>query len=399
MNTKILNTKIQEFIRERSEKKGDLHTFILGKNPFPQVPIQLLAQQINGRQKALQKFPTWAAHRDIYYPPNSNLEQTSSEHTAQYKSQLVSGKLLLDVTGGFGIDTYYFAQQMQQVIHCELNAELSTIVQHNFGVLGIQNTKCETGDGLVILEQGNWQKEGQPLDWIYLDPSRRHERKGKVFFLEDCLPNVPKYLELLFQKSANILIKTAPLLDITSGLRSLSNVAEIHSVAVQNEVKELLWVLQRGYLDVPKLHAINIKPQHTDRFSFTLPEEQHAIPNYGSPQRYLYEPNAALLKSGGFHSISIQFQLDKLHPNTHLYTANQKIEFPGRVFEVQQVIPYHKKAMQQLRMTKANITTRNFKESVATLRKKFKLKDGGKAYLFFTTLEDGQRVIMHCHKV
>ena len=350
---------------------------------------------MNGRQKALKKFPLWAHTTNCYYPPNLNLEQTSSEITARYKSALVSGGTLLDVTGGFGIDDYYFSKVMQEVIHCELNPELSIIAKHNFTQLKSKNITCITGDGLETLKN-----QQQLLDWVYIDPSRRSDDQSKVFFLEDCLPDVPKHLDLLFEKSTNILTKTAPLLDITAGLRSLKYVKEIHIVAVHNDVKEVLWLLEKGYELEPVIKTVNFTSQKTMHFQFRLSEESNNIVNQSLPSNYLYEPNAAIIKSGAFSSVSNQLKIDKLHTNTHLYTSTDlQPYFPGRSFKIQQILPYNKKAIKKTGITKANITTRNFPESVAVLRKKFKIKDGGNSYLFFTTTMDERKVILVCEKV
>lgn len=372
----------------------DINTLVLRKSPFEHISSQELAQQIAGRRKAKTKLPTWYAKKGIYYPPTLNLEQTSSEITASYKSNLVSGDLLIDLTGGFGIDDYFFSKTIKRVVHCEMNLELSTIAAHNFKTLDAHNIHTEMGNGLEILHNHS------SIDWIYIDPSRRHDQKGKVFFLEDCLPNVPANLSFLFSKSDHILIKTSPLLDIHSGIKSLQHVKEIHIVAVNNEVKELLWVLDKNVEGKTKIQTSNIQKTHTDSFSFFYEEESSLSVALGMPQTYLYEPNAAILKSGGFLSIAKAYNLEKLHLHSHLYTANQEIpDFPGRGFSIINSYPYQKKTLQSLGIKKANITTRNFPETVATLRKKFKIKEGGDIYLFFTTDLAQKKIVLQCQKL
>ncbi|EZH73900.1 SAM-dependent methyltransferase [Aquimarina atlantica] len=393
MNPLLLHKEVQEFITKKSEGALDISTLILSGSPFEGISGKELAQQIQGKRKAKRKLPTWHDKNKIYYPPTLNLEQTSSEITALYKSKLVSGTSLIDLTGGFGIDDYFFAKHITTVIHCELNTSLSKIASHNFEILEQKNIQTIIGDGLDILKDHN------TLDWIYIDPSRRHDSKGKVFFLEDCLPDVPSNLDLLFKKSKNILIKTSPLLDIQMGSKALQNIKEIHVVAVENEVKELIWILDKTYTEDIKIMTINIQKTVHQEFSFFLKDEARQSANMGLPMTYLYEPNAAILKSGSFQSIATTFELTKLHINSHLYTSDHKIDFPGRRFEVIAVYPYQKKVLSKIGITKANITIRNFQESVATLRKKFKIKDGGDDYLFFTTSYDNKKVVIHCKKL
>ncbi len=392
LNNHITDSEIQDFIFDKSENRIDITKFILSGSPYIHITIQELAQQISGRIKVKDKLPTWYNTKKIYYPPTINIEQTSSETTAIYKSNLVSGKTLIDLTGGFGIDDYYFSKKLRKVIHCELNKEVSNIAQHNFQVLGVNNIETYTGDGLELL------KKHHTVDWIYIDPSRRHDHKGKVFFLEDCLPNVPENINTLFEKSNHILIKTSPLLDINIGIQSLQFVQEIHIVAVHNEVKELLWVLEKGCKEDTLIKAINITKKKTSIFPFTLKEESNIQPQFSLPQKYIYEPNAAILKGGGFSSITKHYKLNKLHINSHLYTSENKIDFPGRSFELLTIIPYQKQSLKKANFSKANITTRNFTETVSQIRKKFKIKDGGDTYLFFTTDVNNNKIVLNCKK-
>lgn len=392
MNPHILHKEIQDFITDQTDKGTDLNKIILSGSPFKDISIQELAQQIQGKIIAKKKFPYLYKTDSIYYPPKLNLEQTSSQTTAEYKSTLVTGKKLIDITGGLGIDSYFFSKYFDNIIHCEINNELSTIARHNFSILNAENIVTEKVDGIQVLERTD------DLDWIYIDPSRRNDVKGKVFMLKDCLPNVPEHLSSFFLKANNILIKTSPLLDIRAGLEELSNVAEVHVVAVNNEVKELLWILKKNFDGQLQLRTVNISRTKNEIYSFSPSDEQTTFAEYGLPEKYLYEPNAAIMKSGGFMSIGRDYGLKKLHQHSHLYTNDTKIDFPGRIFEIKSVIPYHKKTIQKLNISKANITTRNFPDPVSVLRKKLKIQDGGKDYLFFTTNKDNQRIVIHCVK-
>ncbi|MGN7514715.1 MAG: THUMP-like domain-containing protein [Allomuricauda sp.] len=392
MNELILNTGVQDFINKKLS--SDIMTVLLSKPVFEGISQKELTEQIEAKKKCKDKLPTWFISFNIYYPNKLNIEQTSSEITAAYKAEIVSGKSLVDLTGGFGVDSYFFSKKIDQVFHCEINQELSGIANHNFKVLGQENIQCSSEDGVEFLK-----KSTDSFDWIYVDPSRRNDKKGKVFLLEDCLPNLPEHLPLLFKKTQHILVKTSPLLDIKMGITALNFVKEVHVVAIQNEVKELLFVLEKEYMGSIQIKTINLLPEQRDIFNFELEEEQDAQIHFGEPLSYLYEPNTAILKSGGFKSVAKAHGLVKLHPHSHLYTADNIIDFPGRRFEIHQVLPYSKKSLKTLAVSKANITTRNFPLSVAEIRKKHNIKDGGNRYLFFTKTIDDALLVLDCEKV
>ena len=391
MNKALLNKEVQEFLEENY--KEDISKILFRGSHFSEVSPQELGVQLKGKKRAEKKLPTWFKTRNIIYPPNINLEQTSSEVTAEYKASLVGGKSLVDLTGGFGIDDYYFSKKLERVVHCELNKELSEIAAHNFEVLDAVNIKVEEGDGLNFLKNSS-----EKFDWIYVDPSRRDDIGGRVFFLEDCLPNVPENLELIWKKTDQLLIKTSPLLDLQAGKRALDNVQEIHVVAVNNEVKELLWVSKKTFSGPVKIKAVNFrkgKIQTYENFA-----EADADLSFGHPGHFLYEPNAALMKSGLADALAKELDLVKLHPNSQLYTSHKRKKYFGRTFKVIEVVPFKKKTLKKhLDFSEAHITTRNFPESVDSLRKMLKLKDGGENYLFFTTLSDEKRVMLVCRKV
>ncbi|GGG42224.1 hypothetical protein GCM10011414_09760 [Croceivirga lutea] len=381
MNFDILKPAVQDFITKNLNT--DVVKLLLSKPQFKGVTQKELAEQIQCKKKSQTKLPTWFNTIGIYYPKKINIEQTSSEITAAYKANLVSGESLIDLTGGFGVDSYYFAKRIKKVTHCEVDEKLSKIVAQNYLQLNVKNIDTIAKNGLEVLKQSPYQ-----FDYIYIDPSRRDSVKGKVFKLTDYHPNVPEHLNELFAKTNTVLIKTAPLLDISLGISELIWVAEIHIVAVKNEVKELLFLLKKHNQEKPIIKTVNIVGEHTNEFSFYLNDEKNAKVSYAMPKKYLFEPNAAILKSGGFKTISEKFKLDKLAEHSHLYTANSVQNFPGRVFEVVDTIPFQKKNLKKLGFKKANITTRNFPLSVAEIRKISKIKDGGIDYLFFTTIED-----------
>lgn len=392
MNRLILHPEVQAFIR--SNLDTNLSKLILKGSPFPEISIQELAVQIAGMKKAEKKLPTWYNSDKIYYPPNINLEQTSSETTARYKAALTRGNKLIDLTGGFGIDSYFFAENFASVIHCEMGRELSEIAAHNFEVLEKPNIKTFSGDSIEYLKDSE-----EKFDWIYLDPARRDDYGGKVFLLEQCTPDVPGNLDLFFSHSENILIKTSPLLDLKAGLKELQGVAEIHIVAVNQEVKELVWVLKKEASEKPGIKTVHFLHGEQQVFEAYL-KENSVEPPLSLPQEYLYEPNPAIMKSGLFGELAGHSNISKLHSNSHLYTSSNLVDFPGRRFVIKNIVPYHKKKLQRvLQIKKANITTRNFPKTVAALRMEQKIEEGGEVYLFFTTNKDNEKIVLVCEKV
>jgi uncharacterized protein YlbG (UPF0298 family) len=390
LNLSILQAIVQEFIDDNL--KSNITKLILKGSPFDEISSQEVANQIVAKQKSEQKLPTWFATKNIYYPPKISIEQTSSEIAAAYKATLVSGSSIIDITGGFGIDCYYFSKQFNHVIHCEINEELSTIVNHNYQQLNIKNIATFSGNGIDFLKNTK-----ETFDCIYIDPSRRNDTKGKVFLLKDCLPNIPENIDFLFTKTNQILVKNSPILDISSAISELKFVKEIHVIAIKNEVKELLFLLENNYEKDIRIKTINILQEDSQEFMFNFNEE--IASQYSEPLTYLYEPNAAILKSGGFHQISKQLNLFKIHQHSHLYTSEKLIDFPGRCFKIIEVLNYDKKKIKKLiPENKANITTRNFPKTVTQIRKETNLKDGGNSYLFFTTNQNNDLKVIICKK-
>jgi len=392
VNTNLISKNVQDFIEHNLNT--DINKLILKGSPFKNCNIQEIAQQIEGKQKCSKKLPLWHLTKNILFPKKINIEQTSSEITAAYKADLVDGNSLIDLTGGFGVDCLYFSKKIKKVIHCELNSELLQLVTHNYNQFNIENIETVLGDSLLTLKNSK-----QKFDWIYIDPSRRNDAKGKVFLLKDCLPNVPENLEFLFENSQKILIKNSPILDITNTIRELKFVKEIHIIAIHNEVKELLFVLEKNYSGIIAIKTRNILKETTQSFDFVF--DTPVLANYTLPKKYIYEPNAAILKSGAFNQIATHLHIDKLHQHSHLYTSDLLLDnFPGRKFKIEQQLSYDKKKLLKLLPDKkANITIRNFPETVAQIRKKTKIKDGGNIYLFFTMNCNNKKVILLCSKI
>ncbi|MCB7480224.1 class I SAM-dependent methyltransferase [Christiangramia sediminis] len=392
LNKALLEPEVSRFIKENQKK--DLPSLILKGSPFENVSVQELATQIKGLKVAEKKFPELYKNPDIIYPPKLNLEQSSSEITAKYKASLIDGKAGIDITGGLGIDTYFISKNFKNFSYCELNADLAEIAEHNFKVLHADNISVHNGDGLAILKSSEEKK-----DWVFADPARRDDHGGKVFKLEDCEPNIPKHLKMLFQHSDNLMVKSSPILDITAGIQELRFVKEIHIVAFRNEVKELLWILNKDLSGTPIIKTINFDRDKVEILSGKFESSQAEV-QFSLPEAYLYEPNAAIMKCGLFDILAKNTSTKKLHQHSHLYTSDKLIDFPGRSFKILEVKDFKPGDLKSyFKSKKANITTRNFPESVESIRKKFKIKDGGSDYIFFTTNMREEKIVIVCKKV
>jgi hypothetical protein len=392
MNSALLLPEVQEFIQKHLS--ANLKTLVFKKSPFPEVSMAELVQQITAKQKAEKKLPQWFAAKNIIYPEKISLEQTSSEKTAEYKAGLVSGNRLADLTGGFGVDDFYLAKKFKEVFHVEKNTGLSQIAQWNFKQLGVTNISSHQTDAISFLKANS-----QHYDWIYADPSRRDDQKNRVFLFSDCTPDIPGNLALILTKTNRLLIKSSPLIDLHQGLKELKHVKEIHIVALKNEVKELLWILENPCKAPVTITCVNLEQESNAVFSFKLEEETEAEVSYSPPLKYLYEPNNAILKSGAFKTIAVSYALFKIGVHSHLYTSESPVSFPGRIFGIQEVLPFHKKELKKrFSKTKAHITTRNFPWPVNKLRRELKIDEGGDLYLFFTTDLSNKHLVIICKK-
>ena len=345
-----------------------------------------MLQQVEGRQRTHDKLPTFAQIEDWWYPVRLSCEQCSSEATARYKAAIIrqlgeKQDILIDLTGGYGVDTYFLSEQTTQAHYVERNEELCRIAQHNFQIankpIHVHNTSAE--DFLAQYSMaGSVSSDVKKEVVVYLDPARRDAHGGKVFRIEDCEPNVSKILPSLRTISNTILIKFSPMLDITSALQSLGNEWDVHVVALHNEVKEIIFVTGNN-----RIHAVNILHEGNDQFSFTRSEEKSALCAMADCIcEYIYEPNAAIIKAGAFRLVSERYQLHKLDHNTHLYTADQLIEdFPGRVWKVTAQPIKNQRDITALGIQRAAILTRNYPLTPEELRKKFKVQESDSHFL------------------
>lgn len=370
----------------------DISKLALQKNPFPDYDWKWILNQIASKKKAKDKLPTWFASQNIIYPSLVSVEQTSSEELAQFKANIVSGTSFIDLTGGFGIDSFYFAKQFENGVHCEWNKDLSQIVAHNFKELNVKNIQHIAGNSLEYLE-----KTDDIFDFIYVDPARRDATKKKVFLFEDCEPNIVEHTDFLFSKAPIIMVKSSPLVDIHQGIQQLKYVKKIYVISLKNDVKELLWILDKNSNTIPEIEAVCIDTV-TKKFNSVWEEDQWV--NYAEPKKYLYEPFSAVMKTGLFNKIANTYKLSKLHQHSHLYTSDECIDFPGRVFEIKKILAYQKKEIKEhIASQTMNVTIRNFPITVEDLRKKHKIKDGGNIFTFFTTNLNQDKIILITEKV
>jgi len=388
--SKIISSDIQNYIKQNLN--SDLNKLLLKKSPFSDVSMQEIVQQIKGKKTAEKKFP-FLLKEGIIFPPNLNLEQASSQSTAEYKAQNLKGKTFLDLTCGFGIDAYFLSQNFDEITLIEQNFELISIVENNWKILNRKakfvNENLEGFlDGLREPQTDNFNK----FDVIYLDPARRDQQNKKKFLLEDLSPNLLKIEEKLNSISDKIIVKLSPLIDISYLISELKNITEIQIIAVRNEVKELLLIIDKqdsgAKIQDTKITCINLESDELV-FSFNFNDEKSAESEFSESLNFLYIPNNSILKAGAFNIISDKCGLKKLHPNTHFYTSENKIEnFPGRVLQIEKIV-----AKDLKKGEKYNIVSKNYPLKPEEIKKKYKLNDGGNQYLIFTQSVDGKEIL------
>ena len=382
-----LNDITKQFIRENLN--ADVPTLALKKAPVG-TDVSLALRQIAARQLLQKKVPQWAENEDLLFPVHLSIEQCSSEAAAKYKAGLLDGHTFADLTGGLGIDTFYISQHFQQTDYVEMQTELCDLARHNFAIL--------KADVKVLNETAeDYLKRCEPKDCIFIDPARRDEHGRKTISISDCTPDVAALQDLLRQKAKRVLIKLSPMLDISKALEELCHVKEVHVVAVANECKELDFIMERDYQGEVHFVCVNLMTNQQE-LCFTMAEERNSTTRLAEGvMKYLYEPNPALMKAGCFKLLTACFDVYKLHRNSNLYTSDRLIlDFPGRVFEVQDWAPYNKKVKSTLLadVKKASVAVRNFPLSVAELRKNLKIADGDENYVFATTLKGEEKIII-----
>ncbi len=443
----------QEYIKQH--RNDDVYRLALAKIPEG-VDLQYALQQISAYQILTKKVPSWAECNELIFPRQLSLEQSSSELTARYKAELIRDFMgnqpfaHIDLTGGMGIDCYFIAQHTSHSHYVELNPELCQIARHNFAHLNpnisvhnttaeeilnqiteyrvqsteyrVQSTeyraqitdyRLETTDNSSLLIPHFIAKGSKTFSssfLIYIDPARRGDHGQKLVSIADCQPNVIELLPQMFELTDKVVVKLSPMLDITRAINELPHIEKLYVISVNNECKELLLFINKKYKAETQIHAINLKStinsqQSTDNptpFSGFISHESSLSLSYTHEVgKYLYEPYAAHLKSGLYKTLAEKYNVKKLHQHSHLYTYTElNNDFPGRKFEVKEVVPFDKKSTKTLfkSLKQANLTTRNFPLSVSELRTQYKIKDGGETYIFATTLHDDSKVLIVCQK-
>ncbi|MEO7987934.1 MAG: SAM-dependent methyltransferase [Chryseolinea sp.] len=380
----LLSSDVQSFIHQH--ENDDVKQLVLKHKLIHGIPSNIIADQLNGRRKAKEKLSFLYETKGIVYPPGVNVEQSSSEQTARYKAAIFSqqdselkNKSLVDLTGGFGVDGYFFSKVFKGVHYVEPNENLLEISKHNHQQFSANNIYYHNTTAEEFLASHKY-----PFDIAYIDPSRRAAGNQKVYSLNNCEPNIIQLQEVIFAKADCLLIKVSPLFDIQQGLKELKFVQQVFIVSVDNECKEVLFLCVKNFTGEPKIVASNILAgNRIDSFSFMFSTERSVEASFSEPLSYLYEPNASILKAGAFKTIGNEFKISKLHPSTHLYTSEHLIEnFPGRIFKVETFVKADPKTLKDFFPEgKANITTRNYPLSVEELKKKTGLKDGGDKFL------------------
>jgi 16S rRNA G966 N2-methylase RsmD len=384
---KFISEEFHQFVQDHLEE--DPAHLLFKYHEKVAFDLKMAVQQIAARQKAAKKLPTWAKNLHLLFPASISVEQSSSEQTAAFKSEGLSGKCLIDLTGGFGVDFYHLSQGFEKGVYCEQQPELFEIARHNLSTLHPDKFEFINGDGLDFL-----QKTELRFDLIYADPARRGTGNQKLYKLQDCEPNVVDAWALLQRKSDHILLKVSPMLDLTQAWTELPDIQKITVVSVRNEVKELLLHWEKAKMGAPKMISVVDLESGILPFEFELSAEEQAHSKFAEAGKYLIEPLAGILKAGAFNLFGERFGLHKLERNSHLYTSDSLGEgIPGRIFEVVQEISPKKQEVKALFPSgKVNVICRNYSTGAEELKKKLGLKDGGADFLIGTKTATGYKL-------
>lgn len=367
------------------------------------VDMTLALEQIAGYKKACRKLPQWSGVEGIIYPPSLSMEQCSSEQTALYKVSLlhnvgsgchsVKDSSFADLTGGFGVDFSYLAACFDKATYIERNTRLCAIAKHNFSLLGLSHVEVICGDS------GDSLRDLSSVDVIYLDPARRDSNGGRTFAIADCTPDAVALLPLLLEKASTVMIKLSPMLDWHKAVADFrGHVAEVHIVAVDNECKELLLILHRDVIDSPKVFCVNNGSVFLPSI-YNIKRCNVKVVDVNQLRGFLLVPNAAIMKAGCFAQVAEAFRVAQISDNSHLFVAETPVDgFPGNTYRINAVTSMNKKELKSVLsgVRKANIAVRNFPLTVAELRKRLRINDGGNIFIFATTLYDCSHVLIVC---
>ncbi len=389
---------VQSFIQ--THLTSDVKALALKKPPVETWPYTDILNQIKVRQKARDKAPEWCDVPFVLFPSDNLFQQASSEACARYKASLLRGKSCVDLTGGCGIDAWYVSEHFQVMNVVERDAQAYEILRHNFTVL--QNYYDHVSELKVSCDDAeSFLHEIGRVDVVMIDPQRRDSSRQGLYDFSACSPNVIEMLPALNAIAKRVLVKASPVLDIEKAMRDLGHVVEVHVVQWRGECKEVLYLLDFARvmnLEDIMICAVDLDDvgQSVKKFQYTISEERTAQTICDLPHKYIYEPGPAFQKSGGFCSISKCYNVSKLHPHTHLYSANSIIDdFPGKRYELLSVLPVKRDALD---VDRADIAIRNFPSTPEMLRKKLKLRDGGDHRIYATTLSDGSKKLLLCRK-
>ena len=383
-----VNQSTLDYIRQHADE--DVRQLALRGHKCPDVDLQYALEQIAGRQKARTKLPSWAAIDGIVYPPHLSMEQCSSEATARYKASIAGkGALFVDLTAGFGVDMALISQGFQKAVHVERQPQLCAISSENFRLLGLNHIEVVCGDGVAYLHTM------RHADLLFIDPARRDVHGGRTYDISDCTPNVLEILDEMLEKADRVMIKLSPMLDWRKAVADLGKVNEVHIISVDNECKELLLILSKTK---KPLRVFCVNNDECFEVVEGISSQPRPLPQ---DMRYLYEPNASVMKAGCFDLIEQRFGVVQLERNSHLFVSDKEIlGFPGRQFLIEKRTSMNKRELKATLadVDQANITVRNFPMSVAELRKRLKLKEGGDVYIFATTISDEGHQLLVCRK-
>ena len=383
-----VNQSTLDYIRQHADE--DVRQLALRGHKCPDVDLQYALEQIAGRQKARTKLPSWAAIDGIVYPPHLSMEQCSSEVTARYKASIAGkGALFVDLTAGFGVDMAFISQGFQKAVHVEQQPQLCAISSENFRLLGLNHIEVVCGDGVAYLHTM------RHADLLFIDPARRDVHGGRTYDISDCTPNVLEILDEMLEKADRVMIKLSPMLDWRKAVADLGKVNEVHIISVDNECKELLLILSKT---MKPLRVFCVNNDECFEVVEGISSQPRPLPQ---DMRYLYEPNASVMKAGCFDLIEQRFGVVQLERNSHLFVSDKEISgFPGRQFLIEKRTSMNKRELKATLadVDQANITVRNFPMSVAELRKRLKLKEGGDVYIFATTISDEGHQLLVCRK-
>ena len=406
----MMNEATREFVRKHRE--DDVRLLALRGTKDPEVDLAFALQQIDGHRRALEKLPSWATVEGIVWPPHLSMEQCSSEQTARYKAEVAgSGETFVDLTAGFGVDAAFIAQGFQKAVCVELQPELCAISSENFQLMGLHQIEVVNGNGVDYLHTM------PPADLIFIDPARRDEHGGRTYGIADCTPNVLEIIDELLEKAQRVMIKLSPMLDWRKAVEDIGrqHVSAVHIVSVNNECKELIIevMLSRKETKVVCVNLLSDGSRECFEFDADAPSPKEpsypsCVPSLASDQRssalshLLYVPNASVMKAGCFDWVASRYGVVQADRNSHLFLSDREVDgFPGRGFIVEKVSSMNKRDLKEslAGVTHANIAVRNFPLSVADLRKRLKLQDGGDTYIFATTLENLGHRLLICRKI